>query len=121
LQKHGWRSGVRRYCRNDPELHHLARGFLISRIKVIWWLTAAKGLVWSNVAEHVIADRNVGKVDDHVGSLGQSHQQTAAVISGEVYRRRKETTLVSNLPHFNSGDVAEVQNQESRLATVQKA
>jgi 1,2-phenylacetyl-CoA epoxidase PaaB subunit len=94
---------------------------LICRIKVITRLTASEGLVWANVAEDVIADRNVGKVHDHVGSLGQTHQQTASVISRQVYRRRKETTLVSNLPHFNSGDVAEVQNQESRLATVQKA
>src|ERR1041385_167456 len=43
------------------------------------------------------------------------------MICGDVYRRRQKATLISDLPHFYTGDAAEVQDQKARLAAIQKA
>ena len=82
---------------------------------------AAEGLVGADVAEHVVAGRDVGEVHDDVGTLGQAHQQPVAVVRGEVDWRGQEPALVADLPHFDAGDLREVQDQEPRLAAVEEA
>ena len=83
--------------------------------------TAAKGFVRTDVAQHVVAQRNVGEVDDQVGTLGQAHEQTIAVGRREVHRRGQETALVADGPHLDTGNLVEVQDQEARLAAVEEA
>ena len=81
---------------------------------------ATEGLVGSDVAEHVVADRHVGEVDDQIGPLGQAHQQPVAVVGGEVHRGGEEAALVADRPDLDAGDLAEVEDQEAGLAAVEE-
>ena len=69
----------------------------------------------------MVAHWHVGEVDDDIGALGRAHEQLVAVDGGQVDRRSQETTLVADLPDFDAGDVAEVQDQEAGVAAVQEA
>ena len=56
-------------------------------------------LVRPQVAQHVVARRDVGEVDDEVGPLGQAQQQPVVVGGGQVDRRSvQEAALVADLP-----------------------
>jgi hypothetical protein len=43
------------------------------------------------------------------------------VVCRDVDRRGQEAALVADLPDLNAGDLAEVEDQEARLAAVQEA
>ena len=43
-----------------------------------------------------LPDRHVGEVDDHVGALGQAHEEPVPVVGGEVHRRGEEAALVAD-------------------------
>ena len=64
---------------HDAELHDLAGRSGIGDLEVVDRLAAAEGLVGADVAEDVVAHGHVGEVDDHVGALGEAHQQPVAV------------------------------------------
>jgi hypothetical protein len=68
----------------------------------------------------VVADGHVGEIDDHVGSLGQTHQQPVGVIRREVDGSCEKSALVADLPRLDPGDAAEVEDEEPRLAAVKK-
>jgi hypothetical protein len=42
------------------------------------------------------------------------------VISGDVYRRGEKATFIADLPNFRTWYVTEVQNQKTRLASIQE-
>jgi hypothetical protein len=73
---------------------------------------AAERLVRPDVAEDVAAHGDVREVDDHVGPLGEAHQEAVAVSRGEIDRRCEEPALVADLPDLDSRDGVEVEDQE---------
>jgi hypothetical protein len=114
----------------DTELHDLARcaGSAASNSPSSFGSSggtagraAAEGLVRPNILEDVVANGDAGEVDDHVGPLGETHEQSIAVVCRDVDRRGQEAALVADLPDLNAGDLAEVEDREARLAAVQEA
>ena len=73
------------------------------------------------IAEDVVAQRHIGEVNDHVGALGRTHEQLAAVERRHIDWRGQEATLVADLPYLHAGDVAEIQDQEARVAAIEEA
>src|SRR4030095_4578743 len=63
---------------------------------------------------------NVREINNHVGTFSEPHEQLIAQGS-DIDRRSQEATFITNLPDFHAGDLAEVQDQEARLAAVQEA
>jgi hypothetical protein len=59
----------------------------------------------------VVTDRDAGEVDDDIGALRGSHQQPVAE-PGDVHGRRQESALVPDLPHLDSRDTAEVEDEK---------
>ena len=108
-------------CGHDAELQDLAGRPGIGDVEVVAGNATAERLVGADVGEDVVPDRDVREVDDHVGPLGEAHQQPVAVIGGQIHRRGEEAALVADLPHLHPGDAAEVEDQEPRLAAVEKA
>ena len=106
--------------RDNLELHDLAGRCRIRNREVDTRHATAKRLIRTDVAEYVVAHRDVGEIDDHVGALGQAHQQPVAG-SREVDRRREETALVADLPDLDTRNVGKVQDQHAGLAAVQEA
>ena len=82
--------------------------------------TATERLVRSDVAQDVAAFRHVGEVHDQVGALRQTQQQPVAVVGGQVHGGRQEAALVADRPDLHTRDLAEVQDQEPRLAAIEK-
>jgi hypothetical protein len=68
----------------------------------------------------VAADRHACEVHDQVGALSEAHQEPVVVVGGQVDRCGEEATLVADGPDLHTGDLLEVQNQETRLAAVEK-
>jgi len=104
---------------DHPELQHHPGGGGVGRLEVGSGDAAAVGLIRPHVAERVRAGRDPGEVDDQVGALGRDHQQPVAVLGGEVDRGGQQAALVADLPHGHAGEVAEVEDQEARLAAVE--
>ena len=72
------RAGVGADGGHDAELQHLAGQSRIGDVEVVRRLAAAERLVGAEIAEDVVADRDVREVDDHVRPLGQPHQEPVA-------------------------------------------
>jgi hypothetical protein len=104
----------------DAELHDLARRGRVGNIEVVGRLTAAERFVGSEVAEHIAPHRHVGEVDDQIGPLGKAHQQPVAVSGGEVDRGSEKPTLVADRPDLDARDLAEVEDEEPGLASVEE-
>ena len=118
------RRGIRRHSRHDPELQDLAGGRRVGRLEAFRRLTglaAAEGFVRTDVAQDEVTRRHLAEVDDQVRALGQPHQQLVAVVGGQVDRAREEAALVADGPDLDAGDLAEVEDEEARLAPVEEA
>ncbi len=100
-------------ARHDSELHDLARGVGVGGLELDSRVASAEGLVGSEVPEEVAPHGYVREIDDHVGPLGQTHEQPVVVIRGDVHGRGQEPTLVSDLPRLDPGNVAEVEDEET--------
>src|SRR5215208_7864813 len=99
----------------DTEAHYLPGRVGVGRLEVDAGDPAAEGFVRSDVLEdHLAARRDVREVDDHVGALGRAEQQLR-----QLDGRGQEAALVADLPQRQP--VGQAQNQEARVAAVQKA
>ncbi len=108
-----WRRGrIWSNCGYDTELHELAGRGGVGNREILTGYATPKWFIGSDIAENVIANRHVGKVDDHIGAFGQPHQESVAMVRREVDRRRQKPAFVTNHPDFHAGYLVEVQDQE---------
>jgi hypothetical protein len=122
-----WQPEELRWCRrvgggggDDAELHDLAGGVRIGDREVIAGLPAPERFIRPHIPEDVVPDRDVREVDDHVGALGEPHQDPVVVVRGDVHRGSEEAALIADLPDLDAADLVEVEDQESRLAAIEE-
>jgi hypothetical protein len=103
--------------RPDLELHDLTSRAGVCDIEAVGRLfprlAAAEGFVRADIAKDVVAGLDVREVDDQVRPLREAHQKAVAVRRGEVDRSCEKAALVPDLPHLDTFDVVEVENEEA--------